>query len=758
MSPDRTLVWLVCLATLDLAGHVGPCGRAAQAAETVPDSDEVRAELLFWESVKDSRNPEELRAYLVAYPRGRFVRLAEIRLGSDTDPARGDKGADATPIPADARPVPDGQGSQASIPPSQGGPPGVGEPAPGAAPQKPPGMPAGVKPGEAFRDCDTCPQLVVIPAGRFRMGANAQGATEAPVHEVVIPRDFAMGRFEVLTEEWDSCVREGGCLPSPQTLSDAQLPIANLSWDDTSAYVKWLSAKTGKTYRLPTESEWEYAARAGTSTRYVWGDDKGDALANCADCGSRWGGKQPSPVGTFQANPFGLYDLHGNVWEWTQDCWNPSYVGAPSDGGPWLRGDCLSPVLRGGSWALDHDSMPASRRTHYDRDVRYYLNGFRVVRELAAPTDADAPFEAAVGNAAGKVFAGAPKAKPGGRPWSVAFDPVVDGLAGIESAASRAMVTRLIDLAGASHPQLRLKGLSGSDPDYRYVLIGTFTGVNKERKSSGTREAFRICLALLDPQSGKVVANAREFAEPASVDIAPTAFHRDSPAWTPDSAIAAYIKSCQASKIGEPFDPQYAELIPVAAIINDAIAAYEAADYKTSLRLFQRAAKTRGGNQLRTYNGLYLSNIRLGDRRQATEAFTKLVELGLNNRRLGIKFPFSPGESNFAVNQPDSAQTDLWLGQIARSAMQRRSCLMIQGHSPRGDSGALGANLALRRAEYVKRRLEAEAPGLRLRMSTQDRGSQDNLIGSGTSDIRDELDGRIEVAVVECAIIDSPKP
>ena len=196
---------------------------------------------------------------------------------------------------------------------------------------------------------------------------------------------FALGATEVTIGQWQLCLQAGGCKlePAAELAGNPQMPMANLSWDDAQEYIRWLSTKTGRQYRLPSEAEWEYAARAGTNSVYSWGNDAvGAGLANCADCGSQWDGKGPAPVASFQANPFGLYDMHGNLWEWTQDCWNRSYKGAPADGSAWEKGDCLARVQRGGAWRLDAEYMRTTRRGKYDRDVRYYLNGFRVARDI----------------------------------------------------------------------------------------------------------------------------------------------------------------------------------------------------------------------------------------------------------------------------------------------------------------------------------------------------------------------------------------
>ena len=218
--------------------------------------------------------------------------------------------------------------------------------------------------GERFRDCPDCPDMVVIPAGRFRMGC-VSGLDcrdrEKPVHEVTIPHAFALSTHEVTFAQWDACVEGGGCgghRPEDEGWGRGDLPVINVSWEDAQSYVTWLSRETGESYRLPSESEWEYAARAGTATKYSWGNEIGVNRANCDGCGSRWDNQRTAPVGSFAPNGFGLYDMHGNVWEWVEDCWNGSYAGAPSDGGAWESGNCAERVLRGGSWLYRSEVPP----------------------------------------------------------------------------------------------------------------------------------------------------------------------------------------------------------------------------------------------------------------------------------------------------------------------------------------------------------------------------------------------------------------
>ncbi len=228
------------------------------------------------------------------------------------------------------------------------------------------------------------PEMVVIPAGSFQMGClSGDCYRNEPVHSVSIA-SFELSKYEVTFEEYDAFTDATG----RERVYDAgwgrgRRPVINVSWHDAVAYTQWLSEQTGERYRLPSEAEWEYAACAGSRTWYSWGNDIGRNRANCPGCGSRWGNKQTAPVGSFRANRWGLHDMHGNVEEWVQDCWNDNYRGAPADGSAWESGDCYYRVLRGGSWASDYPwylrSAYRLRDTTGDRDV---YSGFRVARSF----------------------------------------------------------------------------------------------------------------------------------------------------------------------------------------------------------------------------------------------------------------------------------------------------------------------------------------------------------------------------------------
>ena len=230
--------------------------------------------------------------------------------------------------------------------------------------------------GESFKDCVDCPEMVVIPAGSFTMGSPQ---TEGPQHIVLFVQPFAMGKYVVTFAEWDSCVSGGGCShrPSDQGWGRGRRPVINVSWDDAKEYARWLSEKTGKDYRLPSESEWEYTARAGTRTAYHTGESISPTQANFDN--ER---QQTAEVGSYSPNSFGIYDVHGNVWEWVEDCWNDSYNGAPGDGLPWTTGICERRVERGGSWSETSRNIRSASRNYDSGSWRRNSAGFRIARTL----------------------------------------------------------------------------------------------------------------------------------------------------------------------------------------------------------------------------------------------------------------------------------------------------------------------------------------------------------------------------------------
>ncbi len=349
----------------------------------------VDRDALFWNSIKDSNDADMFQEYLRQHPNGGFAGLARLKIK---------KLKAARQLAASAPPKP--------------------KPKPAPVPVKPA---VGVFPkraGQVFRDCADCPEMVVIPAGSFRMGDLNSGGydDEKPVHRVTIPRPFAVGKYEVTRGEFSAFVNDtgygtsGGCYywtgsqveksksrnwRSPGFSQTDRDPVVCVNWDDAKAYVRWLSRKVGKEYRLPSESEWEYMARAGGTAKYPFGDSEGFLCeyGNGADRSTGFGwknkscsdgyGEKTAPVGSFKPNNFRVYDTVGNASEWVEDCWHDSYRGAPSGGDAWTTGgNCRVRVLRGGSWVSDPGDLRSAVRVGITTGNRYDYVGFRVARTL----------------------------------------------------------------------------------------------------------------------------------------------------------------------------------------------------------------------------------------------------------------------------------------------------------------------------------------------------------------------------------------
>jgi formylglycine-generating enzyme required for sulfatase activity/class 3 adenylate cyclase len=242
------------------------------------------------------------------------------------------------------------------------------------------------KPGSDFKECaNGCPTMIVVPAGKFTMGSpeseEDRGNDEGPQHEVTIGQPFAVGKTHVTFAEWDSCVAAGACPSAADSgWGRDDRPVTNVTWDEAKIYSAWLAKQTGKPYRLLTEAEWEYLARAGNPGRYSFGDDE-TQLGEYAWFSKNSGGKT-QPVGTKKPNAFGLYDMHGNVWQWVEDCYKESYSGAPTDGSAVISKDCSRRVLRGGSWSGDPDVLRSTNRNGFTAFYRIGNTGFRVARML----------------------------------------------------------------------------------------------------------------------------------------------------------------------------------------------------------------------------------------------------------------------------------------------------------------------------------------------------------------------------------------
>ncbi len=256
------------------------------------------------------------------------------------------------------------------------------EPAP--APVLAAGQEQALKPKDVFKDCPDCPEMVVIPAGQFLMGRKdaSERSNEGPQHEVTIAKPFAVGRFSVTYEEWNKCVAGGGCNYDPSIFSAIGRRPAEVTWPDAQKYATWLSSITGKPYRLLSEAEREYVTRAGAATVY----NTGDTIAHDQAWYSNfyYDAKQSKPVGSFPPNAFGVYDTHGNIHEWVQDCWHERYEGAPTDGSAWIaNGKCYLRVSRGGGWEEWANGITSATRGYAEVTPEALIgNGFRVARAL----------------------------------------------------------------------------------------------------------------------------------------------------------------------------------------------------------------------------------------------------------------------------------------------------------------------------------------------------------------------------------------
>jgi outer membrane protein OmpA-like peptidoglycan-associated protein len=369
------------------------------------------------------------------------------------------------------------------------------------------------------------------------------------------------------------------------------------------------------------------------------------------------------------------------------------------------------------------------------------------VAAAAPPPVQPVPFPDAVLNAANAVFTGAPVTQQSGGRQLVVIDPLVNGVTGEQTAATQQIQDRIVALARENYPQFDIQPFSAATvAKGPYVMVGTFTPVNAQGQTAGTREAYRFCLVMVDLRAGKTIAKGVARARPDGVDATPIGFFRDSPAWTSDPSVKSYIDTCQATKVGDAISPTYLNGILTASIVSDAINAYDANRYRDALDLYLTAQRTPAGNQLRVYNGLYLTNWKLGHRDQAAEAFGRVVEYGLNNNALGVKILFRPGSTAFTTDS--SSPYDMWLRQIADRSVSRNACLQVTGNSSPSGAAALNEQLSQLRAEYVMGRLEADAPALRGHVIATGVGAKNNLIGTGADDVSDALDRRVEFKVL----------
>ena len=382
---------------LELAVEDGKGGEAnATVSVEIVAPDQAAAISLdeaLWRRLGPGAKEDDLRAFVQLFPHGPFAAEARRRLAPTVAAAPPAPPAPTAPVktaqaepqrPEKAAPPPPEEPKKAAAPtPAEPKVPeqNVAEAAP-PAPSRPTTPRTGGD-GASFRDCPDCPVLVRVPAGSFVMGRDDADLSERPAHKVTVARPFALGRYEVTVAEWKACVAGGGCgeLPTMKGYTDGT-PVYNVTYDDAAAYTAWLARKTGQKYRLPSEAEWEYAARAGTTTAYWWGDKADAKHVLCRKCGAAIEPETPPAVDSQPANPWGLVGMSGGVREWLADCWLRNYDRAPADTRPRVVKGCQQRVTRGGSWLDEPADLTVTSRGFYDADAPYLANGFRVARDL----------------------------------------------------------------------------------------------------------------------------------------------------------------------------------------------------------------------------------------------------------------------------------------------------------------------------------------------------------------------------------------
>jgi outer membrane protein OmpA-like peptidoglycan-associated protein len=372
-----------------------------------------------------------------------------------------------------------------------------------------------------------------------------------------------------------------------------------------------------------------------------------------------------------------------------------------------------------------------------------------------APTPPPLPppiaFQDALLKAANDLFS---KADLQGVPDKVALviDPLIDGVTGAQSVATQGMEKRITDLVKKDYPRFEVTRFnSTSVAKEPLILIGTFTAINSGGAAAGPRDAYRICLALADLKTKKIISKGFARATTDGINPSPVAFFNDSPVFVKDKATDGYIRSCQGTKAGDPLQPAYTERIASAALLNDAIDAYNARNYRQALSFYESAAKAEGGDQLRVLNGIYLSNWRLGRYAAAQDAFGKVVDFGLkaadDKQPLAVKFLFRKNASRFDRYDREYA---MWIKQVAQRTAKASSCLEIVGHTSSTGPAALNDRLSALRAEYVRDRLAEQARGLHQRLITTGVGSRQLIVGTGKDDGSDAVDRRVEFRTIGC--------
>lgn len=363
------------------------------------------------------------------------------------------------------------------------------------------------------------------------------------------------------------------------------------------------------------------------------------------------------------------------------------------------------------------------------------------------------PLPQALANAANALFSNVQWPAGAQAPLPLVVDPLIDGNSWVQTQSTRAMEKTVVQLVKDRYPRFEpLPFSTATLARGPIVFIGTFTPLDKAGRIEGPTEWYRICLALLDLRSGKIISKGFARAAAEGVDSTPLPFFQDSPAWAQDDASTGYVRTCQGTTAGQPIHPAYWDRIAVAATISDAINAYDEGRYEDALDLYRGALHMTGGRQLRVYNGVYLSASRLKRGTEAAQAFGDLIDFGLQQKRLGVKMLFRPGTSLFLANPEITSEYTMWLRQIASRAAASPECLQISGHTSRTGPEPLNERLSLQRAVLVQQRLLSINRTLDRKLHAVGAGSSKVISGTGTDDARDAVDRRVEFQVTGCPV------
>jgi outer membrane protein OmpA-like peptidoglycan-associated protein len=364
---------------------------------------------------------------------------------------------------------------------------------------------------------------------------------------------------------------------------------------------------------------------------------------------------------------------------------------------------------------------------------------------------APAKFEDSIARAGQSLFV---QAAPlvGNESRVLVIDPLIDANTGAQTVSTVKMGEQLESIAKSRNAKWSVKPLTRDALAQKpLLLIGTLTPVTVERSIDAVPDAFRVWLTLIDLRTGKVIAKQIDRATVDSVNPEPLKFYQDSPTWHKDKTILGYINSCQINtKIGDPADPDYLARLPAAAVVNEAILAYDGGKVPLAHKLYKEAEPIADPGDLRVLNGLYITSWQLGERDAARDAFGKLVESGLELKRLPVKLLFQPGKTQFNAIGDLPQQYNMWIASLAQKAGNTSSCVRVVGHTSRTGSARGNEVLSRQRAEAVQRMLERDNRALASKLSAAGVGSREALVGLGTDDVRDALDRRVEFRVVDC--------